>query len=194
MSFPHEFIIFDTEYTANKNSMKRKWKGEHKEIIQIGALKIRKTSTLKIIDRISLFIKPKLYPQLSKYIIKLTGITQKQIDKNGVSLREGLKIFYRFCKDKQGNNLYLFSYGNDYEVIKLNLKIHKTPRNSKFYKWEKYFYDISDFFKDYVDIHKYSSGELAKIFKIKYKFKKHNALQDSLSIYHTLKYILKSGI
>ena len=47
-------IIFDTEYTANKNSMKRKWKGEHKEIIQIGALKIRKTLKHKINKEIHL--------------------------------------------------------------------------------------------------------------------------------------------
>lgn len=186
MEFNHEFIIFDTEFTATQGSMKRKWKGEHKEIIQIGALKIRKTYTLKIIDRISILIKPKKKPMLSKYIIRLTGITQNQMDKKGVSLKEGLKLFYRFCKDKNRDNLSLFSYGNDYGIIKLNLKNSNTPKKSKFYTWEKYFYDIKDFFKDYVDVHKYSSGDLAKIFKIKRRLKKHNALHDSLSIYYAL--------
>ena len=85
---PDEFIIFDTEFTAWKNSNKNNWKNknEYKELVQIGALKVKKTNnTLKIIDKLNIYIKPEINQELSTYFKNLTGISQLTIEKKSVS-------------------------------------------------------------------------------------------------------------
>ena len=188
---PNEFIIFDTEFTAWKGSQERKWSGknEYMELVQIGALKIKKKNNrLEIVEIFSVFIKPTNNPVLSQYFINLTNITQKQVDLEGFDLKKSLQLFYKFCKNNSGTLIPLYSYGNDYVVIKHNLDLYKTPLGSKFRSWEKYFYDIRTFFKDTVDVSKYSSGTLYKAFNIKPKKKEevHNSLWDARSLFLSL--------
>ena len=59
-----------------------------------------------------------------------------------------MKLFYMFCKNKDGEKYNMYSMGNDYyPVIKENL-VNSVNRKSRFYKWEKYFYDIQPFFQN----------------------------------------------
>ena len=197
--FPKNFIIFDTEFTAWKGSNNRNWskKNEYKELVQIGALKIEKINKnskqkLKIVDKLSIFIKPKINPILSEYFIELTGITQKYIENKGVSLSKALSLFYKFSKDDKGNNIPLYSYGNDYEIISINLKLNNTPKKSKFYKWKKNFNDLTPIFAKYINVNKYSSGNIYKAFNIvppKSKINIHNSLWDSISLYLSLNHL-----
>ena len=85
---PEKFIIFDTEYTAWEGSQERNWSGvnEYMELVQIGALKVVKTSrTIKIVKKFNIYIKPKKNPELSEYFINLTGITQNMVDKKAIT-------------------------------------------------------------------------------------------------------------
>ena len=85
----------------------------------------------------------------------------------------------------------MFSYGNDYDVMKYNLKLNSINKKSRFYKWEKKFYDIRPIFDFYVDTSKYSSGTIYKAFDIDSKNANvHNALWDCKSIFYSLKYII----
>ena len=195
-SLPETFIIFDTEYTAWKESQNRNWSGENeeRELVQIGALKVKKLkTTIKVIKKLNIYIKPRINPTLSDYFIKLTEIEQTTVDKKGMTFKEAMKIFYRFCKNKNEEKFNLYSYGNDYHVIKENLKLNSINKKSKFYRWERKFFDIRPFFEPYVDVKKYSSGTLYKAFKLKPKSKTsvHNAMWDGISLFISLKYILK---
>lgn len=190
-NLPKEFIIFDTEFTSWKGSQERNWSGENEymELVQIGALKIiKKNNCLEIKEIFSNFVKPKINPVLSQYFINLTNITQKQVDLEGFDFKKSIQLFYHFCKNKSGNLIPLYSYGNDYGIIKYNLDLNKVPLRSKFRSWENYFYDIRAFFKDTVDVSKYSSGTLYKAFDIKPKKKEevHNSLWDSRSLFLSL--------
>ena len=191
---PEKFIIFDTEYTAWEGSQERNWSDddEYMELVQIGALKVIKTdTTIKIEKRINIYIKPKKNPDLSEYFINLTGITQNIVDKKGVTFNEAMKKFYDFCKIKNNVKLPMFSYGNDYDIIKYNLKLNSVNKKSRFYKWEKKFYDIRPIFDCYVDTSKYTSGTIHKAFKINKKITHvHNALWDCRSMFLSLKSIL----
>ncbi len=191
---PEKFIIFDTEYTAWEGSQKRGWSGENEymELVQIGALKVVKTSkTIKIVKKFNIYIKPKKNPELSEYFTNLTGITQNTLYKKGVTFNEAMKQFYNFCKTKNNIKLPMFSYGNDYGVIKYNLKLNSINKKSRFYKWEKKFYDIRPIFDFYVDTSKYSSGTIYKAFDIDSKNANvHNALWDCKSIFYSLKHII----
>ena len=166
---PEKFIIFDTEYTAWEGSQKRGWSGENEymELVQIGALKVVKTpKTIKIVKKLNIYIKPKKNPELSEY-------------------------FTNFCKTKNNVKLPMFSYGNDYDVIKYNLKLNSINKKSRFYKWEKKFYDIRLIFNFYVDTSKYTSGTIYKAFDIDSKNANvHNALWDCKSIFYSLKHII----
>ena len=191
---PEKFIIFDTEYTAWEGSQERNWSDddEYMELVQIGALKVIKTTrTIKIVKKFNIYIKPKKNPDLSEYFINLTGITQNTIDKKAVTFNEAMKQFYSFCRTKNDVKLPMFSYGNDYDIIKYNLKLNSVNKKSKFYKWEKKFYDIRTIFDQYVDTSKYTSGTIYKAFNVDTKNSNvHNALWDCRSIFISLKYIL----
>lgn len=191
---PEKFIIFDTEYTAWEGSQERNWSDddEYMELVQIGALKVIKTAkTIKIVKKFNIYIKPKKNPDLSEYFINLTGITQNTIDKKAVTFNEAMKQFYSFCRTKNDVKLPMFSYGNDYDIIKYNLKLNSVNKKSRFYKWEKKFYDIRLIFDQYVDTSKYTSGTIYKAFNVDTKNSNvHNALWDCRSIFISLKYIL----
>ena len=95
LDLPKKIIVFDTEFTAWPGSQERNWgaPGEYKEIVQIGAVKIE-TENFVETDSLDIFIRPQLNPILSDYFIKLTGITQKVVDENGVNYLNVIKQFY----------------------------------------------------------------------------------------------------
>tara|TARA_Y100000591_G_C21733447_1_gene645365 strand:+ start:125 stop:706 length:582 start_codon:yes stop_codon:yes gene_type:complete len=185
------FILFDTEFTAWQGSQKRNWSlsWEHKELISISALKVKKKKNkLEIIDKFNCYIKPRINKQLSNYIIKLTGITQKKIDTKGLYFIKALRKFYKFSK-----NLPLYSYGNDYTIIQENLDLYKITINSKYESWINSFFDICPIFQCYgIDTSKYTSGTIYKHFDLKTlnKIKIHNSEWDTYSLYITLQYVL----
>lgn len=122
-SFPKQFILFDTEYTAWEGSYETDWKkpGQYKEIIQIGAIHVD-GEELQERGEFNVIVKPVKNPQLSEFIIDLTGINQQVVDQKGVALNEALKEFAEFAGD-----LELYSYGADAQVIKENCDLLGIP-------------------------------------------------------------------
>ena len=103
-----------------------------------------------------------------------------------------MKLFYMFCKNKDGEKYNLYSMGNDYPVIKENLKLNSINRKARFYKWEKRFFDIQPFFSNLVNTKQYSSGTLYKAFDIvpRSEVDVHNASWDCLSLFLSLKKVI----
>ena len=130
---------------------------------------------------------------LSDYFINLTGITQETLFKKAKPFKMAMKLFYMFCKNKNGEKYNLYSMGNDYPVIKENLKLNSINRKSRFFRWEKYFYDIQPFFSKLVNTKEYSSGTLYKAFNIvpRSDVDVHNASWDCLSLFLSLKKVIK---
>ena len=119
-----KFIIVDLEWTSwegnylGKNFAIEKKKLAKKEIIQIGAIKFNKY--YKILDSLNLYVKPLFNPILSNYIINLTNITNKLIEKKGFNFIKANKKLINFSK-----NCTLLSNGNDGEVLKKIIVIIK---------------------------------------------------------------------
>lgn len=185
------FILFDTEYTSWEGSQERNWSYdyEYKEIICISALKIKNINNeLTIIDKFNYYVKPIKNPLLSNYITNLTGITQNTIDTMSIKFEEALKLFYIFCE-----NYNIYSYGNDYHEIKINITLNKLTHLSKFLEWEKKFYDIKPIFQKYnIDTNKYTSGTVYKSVNLQPSklIKVHDSIWDTYSLFITLKYLL----
>ncbi len=103
-------ILFDIEYTAWEGSKARKWSEpwEHREIIQIAAIKMASGEGAAETGCFDCFVRPKHNPILSPYITSLTGIQQAEMDTQGIGFPEALAAFYTICG--QGQNP-LFCYG-----------------------------------------------------------------------------------
>ncbi|MDO8495205.1 MAG: 3'-5' exonuclease [bacterium] len=175
LNLPKSFILFDTEYTAWDGSQARKWSGpnEHKEIVQIGAIKIENEKLVET-ERYFVFIKPKLNPQLSDYFISLTGITQEIVDKNSVDFSSALVKFKKWCGE-----LPVYSFGRDEEIIKENCALVEVS----FPFLISQFYDIQDIFKlNGVATERYASGTIVEAFGKKPFRKGHDGLDDARTI------------
>ena len=86
----NDYTLIDLEWTSWKNNYfgrflenekRKKW--QKKEILQIGALKI--DQNYKIKNSLEIIVKPKINKKLSEHMIKLTTLTDKIIEREGIS-------------------------------------------------------------------------------------------------------------
>jgi len=98
-------------------------------IIQMGAV-VGDISTGKILDRFRLHINPD--EQLSDYIVKLTGITQEQVD-NGVSLREGYAQLCDFHA-RHGSFCNVITWGGG-DVEEIRKQMHEAYGSESTQSW-----------------------------------------------------------
>lgn len=118
-------VVYDLEFTAWDGSMLRRWlgPGEYKEVIQIGAVKV--TSEFSPIERFECLIRPRLNPQLSRYIEDLTGITNAAIAARGIDFVSGYENFVAFA-----GGLPLIAFGRDDLVLRDNLRLYSLKQVS----------------------------------------------------------------
>lgn len=173
--FAETIIILDTEYTAWEGSQERKWSGEneHREIVQIGAIKVD-ANTLTEIDSFNHFVKPTLNPELSEYFTNLTGISQKQIDELGIEYPVALSEYFSWAE-----NFDTYSFGKgDEKVLRENCELKGIPFLPK-----GKFFNMRDTFRKYgIPVENYNSGNIVEAFGIKKERSAHNALNDVRTI------------
>lgn len=175
LSLPESFVLFDTEYTSWEGSWERGWNkpGEHREIVQIGAL-IADSKTLEEKDSFLVLVKPVKNPLLSEYFSNLTNITQADVDKEGVTLEEALKRFHAWVEERD-----LYSFGFDGRVIEENCRLIGL----QFPLHKNRFHDVREVFKTAgVDVSNLSSGTVTRVFGKEPEHQAHNALSDARTI------------
>ena len=128
-----EVVIYDLEYTTWPGALERHWSGkdEYREIIRIGAISID-LGSLQEIETLDVFVKPSANPVLSDYCVKLTGITNEQIQAEGIALHEALHKFADFVGKRN-----IFSYACDFLVILENLRLNNVAFNAKTLKGDR---------------------------------------------------------
>lgn len=192
------FVIFDTEYTSWQGCQEHGWHGKHKrEIVQIAAIKV--SNDLRVLDTFNVLCKPNLNPILSDYFIKLTGITNQQIQRKGISFQKAYKKFQKFV----GNSKCLsHGYGGRWDdacdgaIISENLKLYKLQIDSNIEYHNIAAWLIPEYKKIKLREHPKNSGHIAKTLHMDDKVKnlgidEHNALYDSYSILMGIKYFRK---
>lgn len=109
-----DFVIADLEYTAWEGSLAKGWNapGEFREIVQIGAVRVSRADGLEEAGAFSVLVRPTLNPVLSDYFTDLTGITNDDVARAGVSLPEALNSFAAFVRD-----LPILTHGGDDRVV-----------------------------------------------------------------------------
>ena len=126
----------------------------------------RRDGELLIVDRLKLTVKPRLNPTLSQYLVDLTGITQQEVDEEGVTLGDALRQFYVFCGGAWSNFLPTASFGGDHEVLLENIALHDDSADQlgKYTGWLAGHHDVVPFFITLgLDRSGFSSGTLHRL-------------------------------
>ena len=113
-------VVYDIEFTAWAGSMRQRWlaPGQFREIVQIGAVKLD-AQTLAQTDEFEILTKPRLNPVLSHYLEDLIGITNAEMTRRGVDLKDGFARFIDFVGGGRS-----FAFGRDDLVIADNLRLY----------------------------------------------------------------------
>lgn len=186
LGLQNEIVIFDTEFTAWEGSMERGWNGEneYREIVNIGGIKVN-TKTFEEIDSFTVFVKPKINPELSEYFIKLTGITQECIDMHGVVYSKALEMF-----DEWVGMSHAYSYGGDEKVLKENCDLLGIS-----FPCKNIFFDVRHIFlRNGIQVEKFHSGNIVEAFGQTSTRSEHTALNDARTILDGLRLLSASGI
>jgi inhibitor of KinA sporulation pathway (predicted exonuclease) len=117
-------IVWDTEFTAWPGSQERGWKGpgEHRELVQIGAVALDPQANFAEIATFERIVRPKVNPRLSQYFIDLTGITQQRVDDEGIPFPRALAEFAAFAGRWVG---IIGAFGRDDVVLDENCALHE---------------------------------------------------------------------
>ena len=188
------FVIFDTEYIADKGMKEEGFCGwQNREVIQIAALKVN--NKLDVVDKLNLYVKPKLHNEIPQYFVDLTGIDDEIMRKEGVAFESAYKLFKDFVgKDICYSHGWNFNQDNDAdgEVMREMLTTYNmTDENQPNYQNIAYWF--RDKYKEKgINVETQSSGEIATILGKEDELKElclqiHNAFYDVYSILLGLK-------
>lgn len=188
------FIIFDCEWLTDEGSNKRFWCGPNDPdqiLVQIGAVKVVVDTSLEIAETFSRLIKPvDRFGNpcvLSDFFTQLTGITPERIAEEGRSVQQVLKEFSTFC-----GNAKIWAWGKD-EMIALGLAsflggfVPPLPA-TQFDNMSKIFMRAG---MEHDTVVSTRSNRLAAHFGVDPgNLQPHDGLDDALSIFHALKFLV----
>lgn len=188
-------VIVDVEITVQEGTWERSWSGpdDHKEIVQIGAVKID-PEDFSILDRFEMLVRPQRVSQLSALFTRLTGITQEMVERDGVFFPEAYASFAAFR-----GNLPLHSYGGsrfggDTSVFAENFVMHAMPKPADWPTNDMA--NLAPWFHEHAPETKgNNSGRLVTALGLRVPEGEHTGLADCLSIVESMKYLVqKRGI
>jgi hypothetical protein len=121
------YVIFDLEYATDHTARALGWGGfgQHKEVIQIGAMVVESGEDWIHFAQFERLVKP-LYTELNDFTTSLTGITQARMDADGVDAEEAFAEFAEFI-----GKLPVFSNGNDVNQLNETCGLHGFVRPYK---------------------------------------------------------------
>ena len=183
-----KITIFDTEYLSLskgysdlRNLIKFK-KKLFPEIIQISFLKCSNIYLKNKQKKLNIFIKIK--QKIPKRITKLTNITSNILQKKGHCFKESMNLIDKFIDKKS----ILLANGDDIEILKLNIRFNNFKRGTKkLVNYVNYNKVLSRIDKK----KNYDTENLNKIFKLKTNFILHNASNDCIVLYKSLRKLIK---
>ena len=179
--FDTEYLSLSKEYSDLRNLIKFK-KKLFPEIIQISFLKCSNIYLKNKQKKLNIFIKIK--QKIPKRITKLTNITSNILQKKGYSFKESINLIDKFIDKKS----ILIANGEDIKLLKLNIRYNNFERGNK--RLVNYI-NLRKIFNRIDKKKKYDTENLNKIFKFKINFHLHNASNDCIVIYKSLRKLIK---
>ena len=186
--FDTEYLSLSKKYADLRNLIKFK-KKLFPEIIQISFLKCSNIYLKNKQKKLNIFIKIK--QKIPKRITKLTNITSNILQKKGHCFKESMNLIDKFIDKKS----ILLANGDDIEILKLNIRFNNFKRGTKklvnYVNYNKVLSRIDKKKNTDIRLRYYDTENLNKIFKFKINFHLHNASNDCIVIYKSLRKLIK---
>ena len=176
-------VVWDTEFTAWPGSQEQGWTrpGEHRELVQIGAVALDATAEFKEIATFERIIRPKINPRVSPYFIDLSGITQERVDREGISFPGALDAFASFVNRWAGG---IASFGRDDLVLDENCALHGVAMPITRHRFQ----DVRPALEAAIGRKGMMSSELPSFVGLPVPAQAHDALADARAIGSVLRY------
>jgi len=155
--------------------MARHWltPGEFREVVQIGAVRLDADS-FAILDTFEALVVPRVNPVLSPYFEKLTGITSRQLIRDGMDFSTAYAGFLAFAGEGP-----IAAYGRDDRALRDNLRLYGMTGARPL----PVFYDLRGWFAVLgVDPRGMHSCDIAPALGVPFQGQAHNALDDARSV------------
>jgi DNA polymerase III epsilon subunit-like protein len=190
-------IVFDCEFLCVTGSPQRLWCGAHDPdpvVAQIGAVKIGFESDFPLLDTYRAFVRPidrfgKRYA-LDPFFTKLTGITEENIQAEGMSLQDALAGVDRFADGAR-----FWSWGKDeLNMVAISCYVAGVPAAIPAHRFDNVVKLVIAAGMPPEDIGKTRSNSLADYYGVEHPpLQRHDALDDALSVAYALQHLLRAG-
>ena len=166
------------------------------EMIALGAVKvhIRKDGSIRKIHN-GYYTLVKAKNHIGKVVTDLTGITEEDLKKNGISFRLAIKGLKEYLGRDFTKCLFVTFGSHDIRIISQSLAHNMDVKKEDIQNIIKHSFDISEFISQYVkdpNGNTYSLANMLKVFNVEFKGIQHNALADALNLVYLYEAFLKN--
>ena len=166
------------------------------EMIAMGALKvsIKKDGTIKKIHR-GIYSLVKSKNRVGNVVTELTGITDAQLKKNGVSFRQVMDMLKKYMGRDYTKCKYVTFGSHDLRIIAQSLAHNLDAKKEDVQILIKHNFDLAEFASNYVkdeNNNNYSLANFLKVFGLEFKGTQHNALSDAINLAYLYDALLKN--
>lgn len=188
-------IVFDCEFLTAEGAPTRFWCGPHDPdpvVAQIGAAKIGLTGDFPVIDTLRICVVPRDRAgsrlKLDPLFVRLTGVTEQNIDDDGKDLEQALELTRTFAAGAK-----MWSWGKDeFNLVAISCYVQGIPPPIPVFQFGNACKLLLKAGMPYEDIKTTRSNTLAKYFRIDHPpLRGHDALDDALSVSFVLQHLLR---
>ncbi|MBP2562259.1 inhibitor of KinA sporulation pathway (predicted exonuclease) [Neorhizobium galegae] len=190
-------IVFDCEFLCLEGSQRRFWCAAHDPdpvIAQIGAVKLGLEADFPIVDTFKAYVQPtdrygNRYA-LDPFFTKLTGITEENIEAEGVALPDALTQVDSFSGGAQ-----FWSWGKDeLNMVAISCYVAGIQTPIPAHRFDNAVKLLLAAGMPVEDLAKTPSNKLADYYSVQHPpLQGHDALDDALSVSYTLQHLMKVG-
>ncbi|NSZ15597.1 3'-5' exonuclease [Agrobacterium vitis] len=190
-------IVFDCEFLCLEGSQRRFWCAAHDPdpvIAQIGAVKLGLEGDFPLLGTYKAYVRPidrfgNRYA-IDPFFTKLTGITEENIEAEGVSLQDALAGVDSFSE-----GVRFWSWGKDeLNMVAISCYVAGIQPPIPAHRFDNAVKLLLAAGMPIEDLAKTPSDQLAVYYSVEHPpLQGHDALDDALSISYTLQHLMKAG-
>lgn len=190
-------IIFDCEFLCLEGSQRRFWCAAHDPdpvIAQIGAVRLGLEGDFPIVDTFKAYVRPtdrfgNRYA-LDPFFTKLTGITEENIEAEGVPLQDALVKVDSFSGGSR-----FWSWGKDeLNMVAISCYVAGIQAPIPAHRFDNAVKLLLAAGMPVEDLARTPSNKLADYYSVQHPpLQGHDALDDALSVSYTLQHLMKAG-
>ncbi|MFD1883375.1 exonuclease [Paracoccus pacificus] len=190
-------LIFDCEFLTAEGAQSRFWCGPHDPdpvVAQIGAVKMGLTGDFPILDTHRSFVIPRARDgarrALDPFFTRLTGVSEEDIDRDGVPLADALENLRSFAAEEK-----LWSWGKDeFNLIAISCFVEGLSPPIPATRFGNACTLLLKAGMPYEDMKKTPSNRLAEYYRLNHPpLRGDDALDDALSVSYVIQHLLRQG-